>query len=203
MGLFDGLRSERGYRVQHHDPLRRWLLLLLTAALLVGAGWGLYRAGYVASGQDAVEAQATEIEMRSRIEELEARNARLMQQVAALERSNLIADQGAQDVRSALVAMETRMLELNEELSFYKSILAPADMEPGFHIQSLRLEPGEGPGEYRYKLILHQVRGNDRVAKGTVEIELQGRQGGDARTLSLSEFSAEGARSLSFSFKYF
>jgi cell division protein FtsB len=205
MSLFEHLqaRAQREYRVHHHDPIRRWLLMLLAVVLLASAGWALYGTGYKASGYHAEASIQQRAAMRERIAELQDRNDSLTKQVAELERNSLIERQSAEEIRAALVAMEARLLEVNEELSFYKSILSPADMEPGLHVQSFEIEPGDGPGEFLYKLVLHQVRGNDRVAKGEVEIDLSGRLGGEARTLKLAEFSAQGADALKFSFKYF
>ena len=94
------------------------------------------------------------------------------------------------------------MLELREELAFYRSIVSPSKMEPGLKIQAFQLERGEAEGEFHYKLVLTQVRGNNRIARGSVEIRVSGTQGGEPKELTLAQM-VSGTEELKFSFKYF
>ncbi|MBD3618355.1 MAG: hypothetical protein HUJ28_02655 [Chromatiales bacterium] len=203
MSLFDLFKRHDGpgYRLHHHDPLKKRLKAFLLLALLAGSGWGLYQYGYLKSGYDARSADEHLLALRERVDYLTRQNRELTQQVAQLERSRVIEAEAATQVSTALSAMETEMLELREELSFYRSIVSPSKMEPGLHIQRLELERGEAEGEYHYKLVLTLVRGNNRVARGTVDMRVSGQIGGESRTLGLAEIDP-GAE-LRFSFKYF
>lgn len=203
MTLFDLFKRHDGpgYRLHHHDPLKKRLKAFLLLVLLVGGGWGLYQYGYLKSGYDASAADERLLALRERVDYLTRQNRELTQQVARLERSRVIEAEAATQVSTALSAMEAEMLELREELSFYRSIVSPSKMEPGLHIQTLELERGEGEGEYHYKLVLTLVRGNNRVARGTVDMRVSGQIGGESRTLGLA--AIDPGAELRFSFKYF
>lgn len=196
-------RHGRGYRVQHHDPLKSGLQLLAALVLLAAAGWALYRLGFTMSGYERDLAVQERARLLEQIAFLEQRNEELTRQVAGLERSQAISQQANAQITAALNEMEARLLELTEELSFYRSIVSPSSMEPGLHVQSFRLEPGEGDGEYIYKLVLTLVRGNNRVARGDIDLSVEGLQDGVPATLSLKQISAQGSDRLRFSFKYF
>ncbi len=196
------MKRHKGYRLQHHDPLKKWLIRLSVTLVLILVGWFLYNYGYEQSGYHETRAEEEILRLRDRVAYLERQNQDLTDQVATLERSNLIDQQAAGDVKGALEAMENEMLELKEELSFYRSIVSPSKMKAGMHVQALQLEKGEAQGEYLYKLVLTQVRGNNRVARGVVNLKLKGMQNGAAKTLELADLIKKG-QSIKFSFKYF
>ena len=191
-----------GYRLHHHDPLKKRFKALLLVVLLGAAGWGLFELGYLESGFDEQRTADQLQTYRERVAYLEQQNRRLTQQLALFERSEGIDSEATAQLSSALEAMETEMLELREELAFYRSIVSPSKMEPGLHVQSFELEPGEVEGRYHYKLVLTLVRGNNRVARGGVEMRVAGEADGEPRTLTLSELDP-GTKELKFSFKYF
>lgn len=205
MSLTAWLRAkhEKGYRVHHHDPIKRRLLGLLFLILLGVAGWGLYRLGFSMSGYAQSEAYRERHRLLEQIAFLEAENERLTQQAVTLERGQAIAGQATDQVKESLNKMEAELLELKEEISFYRSIVSPSSMEPGLHVQSFQLERGESSRQYLYKLVLTLVRGNDRVARGDVQLRIEGLDNGLPKTLSLAELVPQGSGQLKFSFKYF
>ena len=48
-----------------------------------------------------------------------------------------------------------------------------------------------------------QVRGSNRVARGVVDLQVQGTQDGASKTLRLKDMSPQSGNSIKFSFKYF
>ena len=204
MSLLDLFRRHEGpgYRLHHHDPLKKRLKAGALVVLLVGGGWGLYELGYLASGFDQSRTAERLNDYQERVAYLEQQNQQLTQQFAQLERSQGIDSEATTQLSSALTAMEAEMLELREELAFYRSIVSPSKMESGLHVQSFQLERGEAEGEYHYKLVLTLVRGNNRVARGGVEMTVSGTAQGEPRTLTLAELDP-GTKELKFSFKYF
>jgi len=191
-----------GYRLHHHDPLKKRFKALLAIALLGGAGWGLYQLGYLESGFDEQRTADQLQAFRERVSYLEQQNQRLTQALAQFERAQGIESEATVQLSSALTAMESEMLELREELAFYRSIVSPSKMEPGLHVQSFQVERGEAEGQYHYKLVLTLVRGNNRVARGGVEMQVAGVMDGEPRTYTLAELDP-GTKELNFSFKYF
>ena len=56
---------------------------------------------------------------------------------------------------------------------------------------------------FRYKLVLTQVIKNNRITRGKVEIQIDGVQNGEHRSMKLAEVSVEKLKKLPFKFKYF
>ena len=204
MSLFDLFKRHEGpgYRLHHHDPLKKRFKAVVFVILLGVCGWGLYHLGYLQSGFDASQTADRLQEFKERVAYLEQQNLKLTQSLAQLERSKEIESEATQQVTAALTAMEAEMLELREELGFYRSIVSPSKMDPGLHVQNFQIERGEAPGEYHYKLVLTLVRGNNRVARGGVDLRVVGVADGETRSLTLGEMDS-GATELKFSFKYF
>lgn len=204
MKLSDLLKTQpKGYRLQHHDPVKKWLRLLAVTGVLILGGWFLYNYGYIQSGYQESQAEHEIIRLRERLAYLEKQNQLLASQVATLARGSQIEKTAAGDVQGALNDMEGEMLELKEELSFYRSIVSPSKMKAGLHIQTLQLEKGETAHEVLYKLVLTQVRGNNQLTRGVVSLVLKGQQGGEEKMLALSDLSDSTDNDIKFSFKYF
>lgn len=195
--------QERGYRVHLHDPVKKRLRALFVVILLAAAGWGLYRLGFVMSGFEHETAAIEHDRLLDRIDFLESENARLARELAGYERGQAMENQAVGTITDDLNSMEAKMLELQEELSFYRSIVSPSSMESGLHVQSFEVERGDGAREYLYKLVLTLVRGNNRIARGEVDMVVEGLMKGLPETLTLKQLSPQGGDELKFSFKYF
>ncbi len=191
--------------VKAHRPWRARLLALSTVAGLVLLGWGVYQLGHRQAWQ-AQDAAVGEIaELRQHIAELESSNTALREQKTILERSRQIEKQADAEVNGTLHNLQEEVLELKEELTFYRSVIAPQEGQEGLRIQNFRLQARSVPGGYHYKLVLTQVlRNNTRHVRGTVRLWFEGMQGGEYRQLSLREVATPPReKELSFRFKYF
>jgi hypothetical protein len=195
-----GWGTQGEFRVQRYRPLRRRIFTVAVFAAVGVLGWGCFQLGAKLSGYSHERAQAQLGDLRQHVAELEAENARLLVHSAHLQRSIQIEQQAASQDRKALIGLQTRVMALNEELSFYKSIVSPSDMGSGLHIQDFRLRRGEGPGEFWYELVLIQARGNHQVARGKVGLEIEGQRGNVSGRLSLAELNKNKP---TFAFTYF
>jgi len=66
--------------------------------------------------------------------------------------------------------------------------VSPREASRGLRLQSFTLEPN-GPRSWRYKVVLTQVLKNDRLARGTVRLKVDGLQGGNPRSLELASLT--------------
>ncbi len=185
------------YRVQAYEPTRVWTRRLVVAVGIVVFGWACYEAGVRLSGdhQQALTA------LRAQLKGLQAQRATLLSQLAVLRRSNEVERLASEQVRQTLSGLEAQVMSLNKQLAFYKNIVAPSTMKPGLRVQDLRLARAGSDGRYHYTLVLIQVRGDSRLAKGRVEFTVQGSQGGRELNLSSTQLGIKGP--IRFSFKYF
>ncbi len=128
------------------------------------------------------------------------RNQRLQESLAQVERQLRIDKTAYSELSTALAASSKQMAELENELKFYRSIIAPTNNERGVKIQDFTITPADEARQYRYKLVLIQALKHDQVVRGTVTIAIKGMHNGDEKVLTTP---AENETPLAVKFKYF
>ncbi|MGM0412311.1 MAG: DUF6776 family protein [Pseudomonadota bacterium] len=185
---------------------RNWRLLI-AAAVLVGlaALWGIYELGRYQGGFDAAEAGAERERLVEERDALQKRVKELRAQKVALERARDIEEEGHRQVREDLKRLQDELLEIKEELAFYRGIVSPEDAASGLRVQSFDVEKNAGDEIFHYQLVLTQVLKNDSFTSGYVSLEVEGvhEDGGSRERLELAEISTEGKERLRFRFRYF
>jgi len=189
--------------VKPHRPwLTRLLLALGIIALFIG-GWTLFDYGRYLAGYDSAEyTREREILLQQRAE-LEKEVDRLREQKALLERAAQIERQAYAELDDTLKVLQGEILELKEELAFYRGIVSPQDASSGLHLQRFKIAANGKSRSYRYKIVLTQVLKNDRLARGKVRLSIDGILDGQPRTLTLKEITEKAVNELSYRFKYF
>lgn len=186
--------------VRRHDP-RRWRFAagvgLLSCALLA---YGLFELGRRAGGYSAISAAREEAAMTAEIRRLEEENAMLKTGIARLETSREIDLEAQRRLQDDLLASTSEVAELNEELAFYRRIMAPPDGEHGLRVQAFDVIPAAEPGHFRLKLVLVQSRQRDSRTSGGLDVEFSGTLDGEATRMSLVDLAAGGQ---TFDFRYF
>lgn len=188
--------------VQSHRPWRRatkvavWLgIMLLT--------FGFYELGQYRAGHHRFEVAAEREALQAKIEEQARSNADLTEQVTILQRTQAIDGEAYQVVRNDLKQLQEEILELREEVEFYRGIVSPAERQAGLNIQTFKLEPAGEEGLFHFELVMSQVLKNDRFVKGVVKLYLQGVSEGEPQTLNFSAISPNESVSSKFRFRYF
>jgi hypothetical protein len=196
------------YLVKPHNPRRAWMVRSLFFILLVGLcllsyNYGQVRGGYQNKAAEAmIEAQTEQVNMlNARIDELLLENAQLA--------SNMTIDATAnKQVSQRLREYNEEILELKEELVFYRSLLTPADLEPGLQILGMQLaqhaDSAAADGSaYSYKIVLTQRRSRYKFASGRVDLQLSGMRSGREVTLYAEDLVDGSKEALAFQFKNF
>jgi hypothetical protein len=176
------------------------MVAVLCAVVLAGS-WGLYQAGHSrgGGGGSGSDARAELRQMQQQLSELTRANRELVRRNAQLERGYMVEEAASRRLQESLRDMQSRLQSMDEELTFYRNIVSPENLESGLHIHSFTLEPGGANGEYVYKAVLTQIRGSGAV-EGTLELLVQGRQGDQQGEVA---GDALGEASRGFSFRYF
>ncbi len=181
---------------------RRARLALILVALGLG-GWGVFLLGQQAAGLDNDSLRAERDRLRAQLSEAEASNRRLSARVAVLERAEQIDRQAYGEVERSLRQVQDEMLELKEEVAFYRGIVSPAETASGLNVTRFSLFGMGEEGVYRFKLVLTQLRSNNRLVKGHARIAIEGVLHGKQTQLSLKEVSGGTLDRLKLRFKYF
>lgn len=195
--------NRKQYLVKEHDPKRSLLIKLCVLLVLVATSWGVFEYGRKRGGFDRVQAKR---DMEALVEQVSILNARideLMSENAHLASSSEIDATASKQVSEKLSQLNDEMLELKEELVFYRSLLSPAELEPGLQILGIQMIKDGSSNAYNYKIVLTQRHNGNQFATGDVNVQVNGLQSGKLTQLDLAEVTNSSEHEMSFRFKNF
>ena len=182
--------------------MRSTLLLVFCVVTSAAGGWvyGYYQ---------TMLAQQTELadqgELTAEINSLRLENADLQRQTAILERSSVMDQQANAEVQGTISSLRARIAQLEEDIVFYRQVVAEETEETGLMIGQLDLDATTDPGRYRYKLVMRQKDADgDTFLLGHVNVNLVGLQGDEQVILALRDISeTEDELDIRLRFRYF
>jgi len=189
--------------IKARTPWKFWLqTILIIIACVIGAWaaftWGYNRAGY--ENELLIQQQDGLVDQ---IEHLSEKNSKLRNKYTHLERSTFLDKQAFSDVDTTLHDLQDEILELKEEIAFYRGIVSPVETASGLNITSMEVISLGNNSGYHFKLVLTQVMKNDKTVKGKASLSVDGILDGTQKTLSLKQLSGGHIKQLKLKFKYF
>lgn len=191
------------HRVVRARP--QWQVYLIRAAtvlVVLLVAWGLYEYGRHRAGYDVLAVHEQQRQSRQQMQELEHETTRLREQKAILERSSQIEQEAYKQLEGTVNGLQDEILELKEELAFYRGIVSPGDAKKGLNLQSFGLAPTREDRTYHFKMVLTQVLSNGNYAYGNIAFSIEGREGEEDKEYTLAQLS-DNDKELRFRFKYF
>lgn len=193
---------DRDWERPHGHKSNFWLLVVLAALaiLMAGAAYALY---WYYSDAKPLSGDAENLaELRQQVGFLQKENERLKLDLAKAERSVAIDKEAGGLLQETILQREEEIKKLEEELTFYKSIVDPENQQKGLSIRQFALEATGTERQYKFRLVAAQS-GGKRSVSGKVVIRIQGRQEDAITTLSWREISAGKGGEPKFRFQYF
>lgn len=188
--------------VKAHRPWKSKFVWFLVFLVLLITGYTLFDYGRFLAGYDSRET-ASEIGGLVEIQEhLEERIATLREEKTLLQRAAQIERKAYNELETTLKVLQSEILELKEELAFYRGIVSPKDSSLGLYLQNFYLTRNGDTRTYRYKVVLTQVLKNSRLVKGKVKLKFDGLLDGEPKILDLSKVRLQ-RKDLTYRFKYF
>lgn len=185
--------------VKVYQPWRKWLVLVLLVLGLPLGSWGLFDYGRYRAGFDSGDAGRRLNELRTQLAEARSVNETLRQRLVTADQAREIDRQAYAEINNNLVALQDEILELKEEVAFYRGIVTPENAgATGVRVQSLHFAAAGRPRAYTYKLILTQVDKEAKLVRGLAKITVLG-----TRTGAAAEVPADRDSVIKFQFKYF
>ena len=191
--------SEWEVRARNPRRQRQTRVLILLAVLSLPA---LCAFAYWLGGLDS----------RGQVPELRAVQEQLQQQARALEQAQQrlvvlssgerLARQANEQSRQTIKSLEEQVFKLQQDLAFYKGVLAPASRKEGLRIRSFELQATDLPRHFRYKLLLSRVGEDDEPLKGNVRISVIGKRAGNPVVLDMAQLSPQWLSATPFSFRH-
>lgn len=189
--------------IKSHHPWRHRAKILLLLCLLGAAAWLLVDYGDYRTEAAGLALLEERDELRLALENEQKNNHQLSERIAILQRAGQVDQQAYGEVERTLKQVQDEMLELNEELAFYRGILMPTENSAGLNIADFSVA---GIGEeraYRFKLVLTQVKANERLVEGYARVRFEGVQNGAQVQLDLKELTGGTLDKFRLRFKYF
>jgi hypothetical protein len=175
-------------------------ILLCTLVLI----WASFEYGRHVAGFDQAETEEQIAGLEQQIEELTKLSEDLQRSNAKLVRDQGIDRDAGSQVQKELARAQAQILEMREELTFYRNIVQPNKSKRTVVIKKVQLV-GDGEREYKYKVILIQDGRHDSAVRGNVELSFEGeRADGEIVRLDLPTVSTQKVdKRQRFGFKYF
>ncbi len=189
--------------VKPYNPWRARIIFVMSVTIIVMAGWILFEYGRFSSGFDNMEACKERGGLLETQKQLEDQVEVLREQKAVLERASQIKKKAYAELGINLKVLQAELLELKEELAFYRGIVSPNNASAGLRLQRFKIESIGQPRGYRSKVVLTQVLKNQRLARGYVKLSMEGLLNGQLMTLTLKDLTEKQVKEIKYQFKYF
>lgn len=108
------------------------------------------------------------------------------------------------ELREQLAESRGSIDELERELSFYREVMAPEEVEDGVVLRAPVLRSGDLPGYWRYQLVAQRGGGGRSVYKGDLQATLRGNLSGVPHSVTFAELDESLLTdTFNLSFRYF
>jgi len=178
-------------------PWWRGTLLVLG---IVAVAWFAYLQGRSGTGVGLVGLQP---DARQQVKALEKERNELRRELAMVKQAAEIDRESILSVRERIKQFQDERLKMEEELAFLRGIVSTTSKKHALRVQNFKLEPGLEAGQYLYKFSVSQVINSGIIAKGKIEISVEGLLDGRTKTLSLNEITDDKADSIKMRFRFF
>lgn len=189
--------------IKSHHPWRFRLKVFGVLVVLLAAGWWLVDYGRTQATTQGTDLARETLALRSRLAQAEQDNQAMADRLAMLERAAQVDRQAYGEVERTLKQTQDEMLELKEEVAFYRGIFAPAETARGLNIADFSVTSIGEERAYRFKLVLTQVQANERIVQGHARVMFEGVKAGARIRLDLKEVTGGSLDRLKLRFKYF
>jgi len=196
-----------GWEVRLHDPARArrvrvfvvLLVLCIPLAFYAGSFWQQQR-------QPAVQVEPASVAVRD--EQLLREVDELRQRLVVLSSAEKVSQQANEQSRLSIKLLEEQIYKQQQDLAFYKGVLAPASRREGLRIKTFELQATDRPEHFRYKILLSRVGKGETPLEGQLQVSIVGKQGEQDVTLELAALTAGlpdalPDQAIAFAFKHF
>jgi hypothetical protein len=196
-----------GWEVRLSDPGRARRQRLLGVLLVLCIPLAFYAGGWWQQRlpPEKVVGQAGE---PTRDEQLVREVDELRQRVTVLSSAEKVSQQANEQSRLSIKLLEEQIYQQQQDLAFYKGVLAPASRREGLRIKTFELQATDSPEHFRYKILLSRVGKGEAPLEGQLQVSIVGKQGEKDLTLDLAALTAGlpdalPEQPITFAFKHF
>jgi hypothetical protein len=196
-----------GWEVRLSDPGRARRQRLLGVLLVLCIPLAFYTGGW---WQQRLQPEKVvgQVGEPMRDEQLAREVDELRQRVTVLSSAERVSQQANEQSRLSIKLLEEQIYQQQQDLAFYKGVLAPASRREGLRIKTFELQATDSPEHFRYKILLSRVGKAEAPLEGQLQVSIVGKQGEKDLTLDLAALTAGlpdalPEQPITFAFKHF
>jgi len=140
---------------------------------------------------------------QNQIEELEHGRSSAEEKLAVLERSSQIDREAMRIVKEELKNYQEERSQLEEELTFLRSMVSAKDDREGVQIQRFSLKRGSDEREFQYRFTVTQAMKNGETASGWIFLAVDGLNENEPIWLPLRELTKDNTERIKMRFNHF
>jgi uncharacterized protein DUF6776 len=187
-----------------YQPRKRQMIVVAVSVLVVIVGGLSFLAGWRAVEVNYLELREERDGLALDLAEVRDELKGATQSFQNVRLGSEVDRKAVDDIRATVREQKQTIAALNEEIGFYRGLMAPTEREKGLSIRGWELYPGSKPDAYQYKLVLQQLALKHTVLKGSVSVRVIGVQDGVEKSYPLEQLaSGQEASVLKLRFKYF
>lgn len=203
MAVVKGSKQDRLSLIRY-DPWQRFWRTVYFLLFVAMVAAGCFFAGQYASLEKVNTLSAERDQLQAQIMAADQEIRGFRQRVGVLEKGGEVDRQAAEGIRQTVKELKVQIATLEEEVSFYKGIMAPSGQDKGLRISKIDIQPLDKPGAFRYSIMMTQVADNTSYIKGLAAINFVGMEGGKRKIIPLRELDSKiDELGVKFSFRYF
>jgi len=164
--------------------------------VVLAAAYGGYRLGLARADLDTTYVASLESLRQANA----ARISELQGELVEAGLGKEVDVQTAEELRETIKTLRDQIGQITEEVTFYKSLMAPSSLARGLQIAEFEIAPAQPANQFVFHLLLTQVESRRDWIQGEVELSVRGR---DEQLLSFTEIAADDTYPLKFRFRYF
>ncbi|MGH1471124.1 MAG: DUF6776 family protein [Cellvibrionaceae bacterium] len=203
MSVVKGTKSPRLVVVPYRPYLKAIVFIVAIAAILVVGAFSFFIGKEVGAGVGQ-KAIVERDQLRKSYQEKEKEAEELSQQVANLSLASEVDKTSNEEVRNQIIQQKEQIAALEEDITFYRSLMSPADNKKGLTIGSVNILSTGVARQFDFKIVIQQLVTNHQLLNGSLNVNVIGREAGISRILPLKDLTTlVDTTDIKLRFKYF
>lgn len=202
MAVVKGSQQER-LVIRTYQPWEQFRKTLYLVLFIIAVGVAGYFGGQYDSMSTISEVTQARNTLQVALRDAERTIAHLTQRVGVLEKGGEVDRQATEGIRQTVKDLKAQIATLEEEVTFYKGIMAPSANDKGLRVSKVEILPQDG-GKFRYSIMMTQVADNSSYISGLAAVNFIGMRNGDKVILPLRDLDSSVTElGVKFRFRYF
>lgn len=131
------------------------------------------------------------------------RMSEMRDELTELKMTQMVDGGAAQEVQENFRALQDDIASLEEEVAFYRSLMAPEELARGLHIEKVIMRETALSQTFGYELVVAQAVARHAWQEGELYFEIHGARDSEREVLALTEIATIPAYPLLYKFRYF